>query len=168
MIVSFFTLVCSVKKLFDEGKVKIKLRYLKLITTFSLSQVMVLRSAGLWFHHLSSSRNAKKPSGESAGKRIETALICPSEPQHGEAQHNRNKPSIEVASQVISLVGLLWIFMSGDPNMLRFGTASQIRPDLSSRVENYWLDLLILSIRIKITKYKLKLFRPSNDSLYLG
>ena len=25
-------------------------------------------------------------------------------------------------------MGLLWIFMSGDPNMLRFGTASQIRP----------------------------------------
>ena len=40
MIVSFFTLVCSVKKLFDEGKVKIKLRYLKLITGFSLSQVI--------------------------------------------------------------------------------------------------------------------------------
>ena len=58
--------------------------------------------------------------------------------------------------------------MSGDPNMLRFGTTSQIRPDLSSRVENYWLDLLILSIRIKITKYKFILFRRPNGSLYLG
>ena len=79
MIVSIFTLVCSVKKYFDEGKVKIKMRYLKLITGFSLSQVIVWRSAGLRFHHLSS-RNAKKPSGESAGKRIETVLICPSDP----------------------------------------------------------------------------------------
>ena len=52
--------------------------------------------------------------------------------------------------------------------MLRFGTTSQIRPDLSSRVENYWLDLLILSIRIKITKYKFILFRRPNGSLYLG
>ena len=52
--------------------------------------------------------------------------------------------------------------------MLRFGSASQIRPDLSSRVENYWLDLLILSIRIKITKYNLRLFGPGNGSLYLG
>ena len=48
--------------------------------------------------------------------------------------------------------------------MLRFGTASQIKPDLSSRVENYWLDLLILSIRIKITKYKFRLFRRRNGS----
>ena len=40
--------------------------------------------------------------------------------------------------------------------------------DLSSRVENYWLDLLILSIRIKITKYKFILFRRPNGSLYLG
>ena len=48
--------------------------------------------------------------------------------------------------------------------MLRFGNASQIKPDLSSRVENYWLDLLILSIRIKITKYKFRLFRRRNGS----
>ena len=39
--------------------------------------------------------------------------------------------------------------------------------DLSSRVENYWLDLLILSIRIKITKYKFILFRRRNGSFYL-
>ena len=49
-----------------------------------------------------------------------------------------------------------------------FGTVPQIRRDLSSRVENYWLDLLILSIRIKITKYKFILFGRRNGSLYLG
>ena len=54
------------------------------------------------------------------------------------------------------------IFISG-PNMLSFSFGT-----VRSRVENYWLDLLILSIRIKITKYKLSLFRPSNDNFYLS